>query len=175
LDWGWFYQARLAVQSLFQRSTPSMHYQQRTHFPPRCFISNSISVPLYVFTNSAIRCRKICPAPKVSKKLGARSNSDSRRAAAQFFQQQNAVAAIMPMLYRLRRRFAMSDQDIQNLESQFPAVSGSAFATAREQVLKSGQSVLQSENGVIPDGRRVEVKKIEPPTHFKTGSTFTIK
>jgi hypothetical protein len=73
----------------------------------------------------------------------------------------------------------MSDQDIQNLESQFPAVSGSAFAIAREQVLKSGQSVLQSENGVIyevfPDGRRVEVKKIEPPTQFKTGRTFTIK
>ncbi len=73
----------------------------------------------------------------------------------------------------------MSDQDIQKLESQFPAISGSAFATAREQVLKSGQAVLQSENGVIyevfPDGRRVEVKKIEPPTQFKAGSTFTIK
>jgi hypothetical protein len=76
-------------------------------------------------------------------------------------------------------RFAMSDQDIQKLESQFPAISGSAFATARERVLKSGQSVLQSENGVVyevfPDGRRVEVKKIEPPTQFKTGSIFTIK
>lgn len=65
----------------------------------------------------------------------------------------------------------MSDQDIQKFGSQFPAVSGSAFATAREQVLKSGRSVLQSENGVIfevfPDGRRVEVKKIAPQTHFK--------
>ena len=73
----------------------------------------------------------------------------------------------------------MSDQDIQKLEGQFPSMSGSAFATAREQVLKSGQSVLQSENGVIyevfPDGRRVEVKKIELPTQFKTGSIFVIK
>ena len=73
----------------------------------------------------------------------------------------------------------MSDQDIQKLESEFPAVSGSAFAAARERVLQSRQSVLQSENGVIyrvsPDGRREEVKKIEPPAQFVTGTIFTIK
>ncbi len=73
----------------------------------------------------------------------------------------------------------MSDQEIQQLENRFPAVSGLAFAAAREQVLSSGQSVLQSENGVIyevfPDGRRVEVKKIEPPVQFVSGSIFTIK
>jgi len=73
----------------------------------------------------------------------------------------------------------MSDQDIQILESQFPAVSGSAFAAARERVLASGQSVLQSEDGVIyevfPDGRRVEIKKIEPPTQFVSGSIFNIR
>ncbi len=73
----------------------------------------------------------------------------------------------------------MSDQEIQNLENQFPPLSGSAFAAARERVLQSGQSVMQSENGVIyevsPDGRRVEIKKIEPPTQFVTGSIFTIK
>ena len=61
----------------------------------------------------------------------------------------------------------MSDQDIQRLESQFPAVSGSAFAAAREQTLASGQSVLQSEQGMIyevfPDGTRNLVKKISPP------------
>jgi hypothetical protein len=73
----------------------------------------------------------------------------------------------------------MSDQDIQQLESQFPAVSGSAFAVARENVLASGQSVLQSENGVIyevfPDGRRVRVKKIEPPTSDVYGRKITIR
>lgn len=73
----------------------------------------------------------------------------------------------------------MSDQDIQKLESQFPAVSGSAFAAARDRVLASGQSVLQSKDGVIyevfPDGRRVQVKKIEPPTQFVSGSVFTIR
>ena len=73
----------------------------------------------------------------------------------------------------------MSDQDIQQMESQFPTVSGSAFAAARERVLASGQSVLESQNGVIyevfPDGRRVEVKKVEPPTQYAAGSVFTIR
>ena len=76
-------------------------------------------------------------------------------------------------------RFAMSDQDIQQLESQFPAVSGQAFAAAREQVLASGQSVLQSQDGVIyeifPDGHMVAVKKIEPPTRFVSGTIFTLR
>lgn len=76
-------------------------------------------------------------------------------------------------------RFAMSDQDIQKLESQFPAVSGSAFAAARDRVLASGQSVLSSEDGAIyeifPDGRRLLVKHIEPPTQFQPGSIFTIR
>jgi len=73
----------------------------------------------------------------------------------------------------------MSDQDIQQLESQFPAVSGQAFAAAREQVLASGQSVLQSQDGVIyeifPDGHMVAVKKIEPPTRFVSGTIFTLR
>ena len=73
----------------------------------------------------------------------------------------------------------MSDQDIQKLESQFPAISGAAFAAARARVLASGQSVLQSQDGVIyevfPDGRQVAVKKIEPPTQLVAGSTLTIR
>ncbi len=73
----------------------------------------------------------------------------------------------------------MSDQDIQKLENQFPAVSGSAFAAAREQALAFGQSVLQSDQGVIyevfPDGTRRAVKRVEPPTPVVTGSKFTIR
>jgi hypothetical protein len=75
----------------------------------------------------------------------------------------------------------MADQEnnIEILESQFPAVSGSAFAAAREEVLASGQSVLQSEQGyiyeVFPSGRRVPVKKIEPPTPVVSGSKITIR
>ena len=75
----------------------------------------------------------------------------------------------------------MPDQDnnIELLESQFPAVSGSAFAAAREQILASGQSVLQSEQGfiyeVFPDGKRVLVKKIAPPTPDVPGRKITIR
>ena len=74
---------------------------------------------------------------------------------------------------------AMSEQDIQQLANQFPAVSGSAFAAARELVLASGQSVLESQDGVIyevfPDGRRVAVKQIEPSTQYVLGQIFTIQ
>ena len=73
----------------------------------------------------------------------------------------------------------MSDYDIQNLESQVPAVSAQAFATARQQVLASGQSVLQSEGAfvirVFPDGRQEVVKQIEPPTRVKPGTIYTIR
>lgn len=73
----------------------------------------------------------------------------------------------------------MSDQDIQKLENQFPAMSGSVFAAARKGALASGLSVLQSRDGVIyeffPDGRQVELKKIEPPTQLKLGRIFTIR
>jgi hypothetical protein len=66
-----------------------------------------------------------------------------------------------------KERFAMSDEDIQKLESMFPPVSGSVFAAAREEALASDQSILESEQGVIyevfPDGTRRRVKKIEPP------------
>lgn len=75
----------------------------------------------------------------------------------------------------------MADQEneILKLESQFPAVSGQAFAAARERVLASGQSVLLSDNGIIyqvyPDGRREAVKKIEPPTIMDPGIKLTIR
>jgi hypothetical protein len=75
----------------------------------------------------------------------------------------------------------MPDQEseIQKLESQFPAVSGQAFAAAREKVLASGQSVLQSEGGfiyrVFPDGRKELVKQIEAPTPVTPGTKLTIR
>ena len=75
----------------------------------------------------------------------------------------------------------MADQesDILKLENQFPAVSGSAFAAAREKALASRQSVLESRDGAIyevfPDGRRVFVKQIEPTTPAEPGSKITIR
>lgn len=73
----------------------------------------------------------------------------------------------------------MSDHDIQVLESQFPALSGQAFAAASQRVLASGQSVLQTEGSfvvrVFPDGRKEVVKQIEPPTQVKPGTIYTIR
>lgn len=73
----------------------------------------------------------------------------------------------------------MSDQDIQQLESRFPAVSGSAFAAAREQALAAGQSVMESKQGVIyevfPDGSRRHVKEIAPPIQIALGYKIAIR
>ena len=75
----------------------------------------------------------------------------------------------------------MPDQEdeIERLESQFPAVSGSAFAAARARVLASGQSVLQTENGflyeVFPDGHKVLLKRVEAPTVVTPGTKLTIR
>jgi hypothetical protein len=71
------------------------------------------------------------------------------------------------------------ENDIERLESQFPAISGSAFAAARARALASGQSVLQSEQGVIyevsPDGVRKFVKRIDPPTAVEPGLKIIIR
>jgi hypothetical protein len=75
----------------------------------------------------------------------------------------------------------MPDQNnhIEILESRFPECSGPAFLEARNIVLKSGQSVLQSEGGVIyevfPDGRRIPVKQIDPPTNDIYGRKISIR
>ena len=74
----------------------------------------------------------------------------------------------------------MSDPErsVRELEQQFPPASGAAFAAARQQVLASGQSVLQSEDGllyeVFPDGTRQVVKKLEPPTVVTPGSKIQL-
>jgi hypothetical protein len=77
----------------------------------------------------------------------------------------------------------MTGQDqeniIERLEAEFPAVSGSAFATAHKEALDAGNSVLQSEQGciyeVFPDGRRILVKTIDPPTANVPGRRITIR
>lgn len=74
---------------------------------------------------------------------------------------------------------ADSDKTIQILETRFPSISGDAFAAARQEVLDSGQSILTSDRGIIyrvyPNGRRVKVKEVEPPTEVVPGSKFTIR
>jgi hypothetical protein len=74
----------------------------------------------------------------------------------------------------------MSDPErsIQELEQEFPPASGAAFAQARKQVLASGQSVLQSEEGslyeVFPDGRKQFIKQVEAPVRVTPGSKIKL-
>ena len=73
----------------------------------------------------------------------------------------------------------MSDEDIQALETQFPALSRQVFAAASKRALVSGQSVLQTEGEFIfrihPDGRKEVVKKIEPAIPVVRGSVHLIR
>ena len=68
---------------------------------------------------------------------------------------------------------------ILELETGFPALSGLAFTAARKATLALGESVLQSEQGVIyevfPDGRRIERKRVEPPVPIATGTKVVLR
>ena len=72
----------------------------------------------------------------------------------------------------------MTEEAITEMESRIPAAAGAAFAAARRVTLAAGLSVLESEDGVIfevsPDGRRVERKRIEPPTSIAKGTKVRI-
>lgn len=75
----------------------------------------------------------------------------------------------------------MADQtnNIEQLESLFPTLSGVTFNAALKRTLDAGLSVMQSEDGVIyevfPDGRRVPVKQIEPPIPAVSGRKINIR
>lgn len=73
----------------------------------------------------------------------------------------------------------LSEDELERLEGVLPRASGLAFAAARERVLASGQSLLQSEGGsiyeVFPDGRRRFVKAIEPPTTVVPGTKILLR
>ncbi|HEU5070895.1 MAG TPA: hypothetical protein VFV96_10860 [Verrucomicrobiae bacterium] len=71
------------------------------------------------------------------------------------------------------------EKTIQQLESLFPTLSGVTFNAALKRTLASGQSVLQSEDGVIyevfPDGTRRRIKEIEPPIPVERGKKIAIQ
>jgi len=73
----------------------------------------------------------------------------------------------------------MSEFELDQLESQFPPLSGVAFSHARDEVLRSGQSILVAEDGVIyrvtPDGQREPIKKIDPPVEVEQGIKIRMK
>ena len=73
----------------------------------------------------------------------------------------------------------LDEQQIEQLESSFPAASGVAFANAYDQAILAGLSVVVSDNGAIyevfPDGQRKLVKTIAPPSPAQPGRKFTFQ
>jgi len=75
----------------------------------------------------------------------------------------------------------MGDQEkiILELENQFPALSGVAFTRASQQTLASGQSVLQTDQGVLyeffPNGTLRRIKNMEPPMPVIPGLKINIR
>jgi hypothetical protein len=68
----------------------------------------------------------------------------------------------------------MQEREIQYLEEHIPELAESAVTQAYWQSLAAGNSVLESENGIIyerfPDGSSQMVKEIEPPTSVAIGA-----
>lgn len=73
----------------------------------------------------------------------------------------------------------ISEESMRFLEEHIPELAQSAVTQAYWQALASGNSVLQSENGVIyevfPDGTRTIVKEIAAPTPVTTGETRVLR
>jgi hypothetical protein len=74
---------------------------------------------------------------------------------------------------------AMSDSEIDYLETQIPELAQAAVTIAYWQALAAGHSVLEAHDGVIyeifPDGGRRFVKQIEPPTPVEKGTKIHIR
>jgi len=68
------------------------------------------------------------------------------------------------------------EDELDQLEKEFPAKADEAFAKARAQALAAGLSVLEAEDGFVvrvhPDGRKEKVKQIEPPIQARRGMIF---
>jgi hypothetical protein len=68
----------------------------------------------------------------------------------------------------------MQEREIQYLEEHIPELAESAVTQAYWQSLAAGNSVLESDNGIIyerfPDGSSKMVKEIQPPTTVAIGA-----
>ncbi|MDQ8201487.1 hypothetical protein [Pelagicoccus sp. SDUM812003] len=71
------------------------------------------------------------------------------------------------------------DENSELVEAQLPPLSGIAFHGAREQVLNSGNSVVEMENGdlfrIEPNRKKVFLKSIGSPYKVKKGEVRRIK
>ena len=70
------------------------------------------------------------------------------------------------------------EQGLEELEEQFPSLSGLAFSSAYRRTLDAGLKVLIAEDGFVvevsPDGTRKRVMKIDPPIPVKPGTRIVI-
>ena len=70
------------------------------------------------------------------------------------------------------------EKRLDYLESQIPAVSGLAFATARLQALDAGLKVLQTDDGVLyevsPDGSKKAVGKVPASVSARVGKVIRL-
>ena len=74
-----------------------------------------------------------------------------------------------------------SEKDIERLEQEIPLLANAAVHEAYERALKNGSVYVSGQDGgwtgvleVFPDGRRVRVKPIDPPTHVPVGTQAQI-
>ena len=71
----------------------------------------------------------------------------------------------------------LNEEQIEELEGQFPEMAGIAFA-AYQRTLAAGLNVLVSDAGfifeVFPDGRRKTIKQIAPPMLVVKGTRLKI-
>ena len=72
----------------------------------------------------------------------------------------------------------IDEQQIEQLELDFPAASGVAFSNAYQQAINASLSIVVSEDGrlfeVFPDGRRQLLKATAPPVPSQPGQKFII-
>lgn len=65
----------------------------------------------------------------------------------------------------------ISEESVFKLEESFPQLAAEAFNDAHKKALQAGLSVLISEGDkvyeVFPDGKKILVKNIEPPTYHQ--------
>ena len=71
-----------------------------------------------------------------------------------------------------------SEEKLDELEAEFPLLSGKAFADAQAEALKSGLPVLVAQNGQLvrhyPDGSEEFVKVIEASVAVRPGTKIKI-
>ena len=73
----------------------------------------------------------------------------------------------------------MNEDEIElKLEREFAMSAGKVFADARKAALKSGLSVVESDDGIVsrvyPNWDRVEICKIPKPIRYTPGQEFKI-